>query len=161
MMARQKKAEPKPDMQEVKKEVIRAYEDAENRHNIAFMRNLEKLPENYMINMRSAYSHNHCLPLITKETIDGFKVHHSLYLTKPLFKKLKLLSQLRDEPFITCLVDLAQQQIDALLENDPEIASLVRKRILEEAYGLGKESPVVREEKLKQAIIDEDPEKHK
>jgi len=155
-MARTKtEVRPKKSIKDLQTDLIRSFEHAHDQLRVAHANQIENVKQNHRLNMRSEYQEAYTFPVVVEETHDGFRVYDCLYLTKPLYRKIELLAQIRDEGFTRCLIWLADQMIDSVLDNNDEMGPLIKKRILEEAYDLGKESKAKRDEDLEKAIEDE------
>jgi hypothetical protein len=147
-----KQEEPKPDAQQLERQLIRTVEDMERQLHRIQADEIEKRKDAHRINLRSAFMDNHIFPPVVEETCDGCRIYPSLYMTKPLYRKIELLAQLKDISFQECLLWLADQTVESVLDNKDEIGPLLKKRILEEAYNLGKDSPISRKNKLEEAL---------
>jgi hypothetical protein len=92
---------------------------------------------------------------VVYEGADFFAVYCKLHFSKPLFRKIKYLAQLNDETLIGCIEGMIKQEVAAELESGAELGELVKNRILEQAYGVGKLMPHERAEAMDKAQEDE------
>jgi len=117
--------------------------------------NMQKILNETKLQLKSSFSKYRDLEPCVFEVPDYFVVYAKLHFTKPTYRKLKFLSDLYDEPFITTITDMVENELRGELDNLEELGDRIRQRILEEAYCLGSEFPSDRKSKLETAMEEE------
>lgn len=118
-------------------QIEQAFRDAEDRLAQACKKERDSVLKNHRVQLRSAKVQADYYSVPAVETAEGYMLYLKILVSKPLYRKLDLLAQLQDATLTTCITDMIAYGIDMMLDNSEFLASSIRQRILEEAYGAG------------------------